>query len=416
MTTFNNVGSMVLFEIKETASDKKAPFKTNSTVVATGTLSTGIATVRVESQTGTPAMTSTSSAHSHSHSPIVRAADEDKPPMEYAKPKLERDLGTIRVTFDKRVKEKVPYNMDGEMEGVAMTMISMGTSATNTVQLERCISTVRNNGGWGGPIFIITDGMYPRYQEVTTMYPNTFMIVVGKSLFNNEMTGFFRKLKFKRFKTQLNDFITSFDTSVTIANYTDETILNSDVISPIETIVYMDMDIVMAASIDPFLHFIHHLKVKVRDFIENEQQVCASNTRNAKTERKTPSYAIMFQDISSPLHSGVFVTDTKESNDCLALWRELMDKRELAYDQQTLKQLIELGSPPCDQRCAMVRMERWKEFFIFPTKKFMENGQLAPFVHITNNARAKSIPEEVQIDYFNNTLGLPVELYGVGTF
>lgn len=287
----------------------------------------------------------------------------------------------------------------------AIAFIAMGPASKSKIP-QRCIRSLRKRGNWNGPIMILTDLQeqqkgkgndisFSRYKELLESFDDNVYVIQAKEDDLKPKNG--RKLGmsiYKRFKTLLLEYIN------------DIPILSDT----IETVVYLDIDIVIGKPFDDFLSFY-------------EESIIQSGLRN--NDNKNDSFFSMFateKDVGYEYvaHSGIMVLERQYAPMCLQEWKNTFDnKKTIERDQILLaKTIARLGRLQQEQQrdgnnghststaspiCTLHKMDVTKHV-IFPNKENMKNKRYETFVHITNSKRAWTLPEELQQEYLKDAL------------
>jgi len=135
----------------------------------------------------------------------------------------------------------------------AIAMISMG-NALNTVHVQRCITSIRSNGRFDGPIYVITDRDDSPYHDFATTQTNVRVLLPPESSWNRSLQV--EELRYKRFKTLILDLIKEEIRRQSSSSTTTTT--------PVQTIVYCDVDLLVGEDLKPFFHYVQQVKQHIR--------------------------------------------------------------------------------------------------------------------------------------------------------
>ena len=264
---------------------------------------------------------------------------------------------------------------------VAVVLISMGGLA-RTYEAERVITSLRTRGQWDGPIMLLTDSAkyFTNLTRVNRGPPSQNLQVVQvdeadmwKNLTNSG------SLKFKRFKMLQLKYL---DRLSTLSSRND-----------IDSVVFIDIDVLVGQQFDEVLGYF----MRWRDLTLEPVN---------KPGDKDMSYMWAFGEpnprfASEPAHTAVLFLDRVRSATCLELWLQALDSNKYKRDQAALAEVITDHKKEC--RVIVGEMEPW---FTFPTKESMLRSHASVFVHVTNSWRARSIPKDVQQQYYSDIFGI----------
>jgi hypothetical protein len=251
------------------------------------------------------------------------------------------------------------------LNNTAVALVAFG-KATNGRIVERCIRSIRTRGQWPGYIYIITDA---GYQDLLKEDSKVIVIHPRKED-DPSLQKVKGKMRFKRFKTLVIDYLEK-----------------DDRLQNIENIVYMDIDNVMGASLLEFLG------TQVSTYYSKADDV--SNMLMFPPSKRHPN----------TIHSGIILLHRQYSKHCLEHWRELMDKNpSVDRDQAHIEHIERQGR---ESGCKILLMPI--DYRLFPEKSQMRKKHKRTFVHITNTGRAKRIPKSVQKSYLESILNLTKE-------
>ena len=254
---------------------------------------------------------------------------------------------------------------------VVIVMIAMG-NATRTKFAERCIYSIQRNGRWNGTILVLTGKSDFFYQERFQDNPKVVVIPAHPAdlhpMHNTTALVQYktRVMIFKRFKTLLTNYVQEF--------------LESSPSLSFSHVLYLDIDIVVAQPLEPFL---------IRQL--------------SKKNHTTASYMSAFPDCptcaKNILNSGILWLHLLNSQTCLKEWRYFMDTSpHTKRDQSTLRK-VKLYSSSC--RLLPIHP---KTDCMYPNWNHMRLLNVSVFVHNSNTYGSTRIPEKVQRRYFTTLL------------
>lgn len=251
-----------------------------------------------------------------------------------------------------------------------IAMISFG-NATKQNHVQRCVRSVRARGEWKGRIVIVTDSPQ-NYAALVAQDPLVHLITPRREDWQDLPKYTVVKLKFKRFKTLLIDYMMA-DPSL----------------QDVGMILYTDVDIVVCKPIVPW----------IKRRWEEGRQVRLQSPPEL-------SFAYMYDtgNGGKAAHSGVILLHSKLSNGCLKTWRERMDagRLKLKRDQFVLRHMRKDG--PKVTGC---RIPVWpRKELIFPLQKDFEKRRFEQFVHITNTFHAGQTDALIQKAFLEDALDL----------
>jgi hypothetical protein len=191
------------------------------------------------------------------------------------------------------------------------------------------------------------------------------------------------KLKYKRFKTLLIDYIQQ-----------DEEFRNRYMDSSsvgITHILYLDVDIVVCKPIFPWIQ---------QKWIEDAKERQEAN----------PEWSIVYMFDEGPgtgkvAHGGLILQHVRLSYGCMKEWRRQMDETRQGRDQALLRAMIKTG--PTKIKCLIHRWKR-KEL-VFPYTEYFKSLQMDQFVHITNTHHSQMTEKNVQQAFLEKALNLTEE-------
>ena len=255
-----------------------------------------------------------------------------------------------------------------------IAMISFG-NATMQNHVQRCLRSVRARGQWNGRVVIITDSPQ-NYRDLVSKDPLVYLITPPRKDWE-EMPSFpSEKLKFKRFKTFLIDYMTA-DSRLQDAGH----------------ILYLDVDVIVGKPVVPWM----------------KNMWTIGYQRRSARKRKDMSFLYMFGtgNGGKTAHSGVMLLHTKLSNGCLMTWRKYLDRLGLtnSRDQYALRMMRKKSS--AQTGCAVMTWN--KKELIFPLPKDFVKRNFAQFVHITNTYHAGQTDAHTQKEYLEEILNLTDE-------
>jgi hypothetical protein len=286
-------------------------------------------------------------------------------------------------------------------ESHAIFLISFGQEESTLA--ERCILSLRRRGQWEGYIVLLTDATSSRYEnvwsekeKVIVMHPQEdhFNGADGKPLAYNRET---MSLKAKRFKTYVLEYVDM-----------------DQRLNDVETIYYLDIDILAGGSIN---HLFSGIEMKqMIDYQHQVRGVAAAAAAAAAAAGLSTLHFFTPITKEYPFQSGTFVVNRSSSRRCLELWRNEIEKivveGNLGMDQaalRTVHQHIESGE---ETKCRLIRMDN-EDFISFPKpRNFDEIAQSSSYttlIHLSNSKFAKWIDEEKQNEFLYKVLQLSEE-------
>lgn len=267
-------------------------------------------------------------------------------------------------------------NNINKKEEVVFAMIAFG-EAVHTEIVERAVESIRGTGNHPGYVLLITDAPQGHYGGPDDPNLLVYTAVMPKIPQQGEKGQKHMPLKmhYKRFKSRIIQIMDEFPQ-----------------LDGVESIIYMDIDIVLGRDVHPFLHYTAE---STRTILESPQ-----------FKKKPDPFLQLFPEMvhknkMEDYHSGVMVMHRQYADGCLQAWQSLIDSEAFRRDQAALTQVsrhVELYN------CTVHAMPR-EPFILFPEKQDMQQGYTKTFIHVTDY-RAKKIPEQVQEDYFRDTVGV----------
>jgi hypothetical protein len=284
----------------------------------------------------------------------------------------------------------------GIEERVVIVLIAMGTvSQTNLT--ERCIWSLQQVGRWQGPILVITD-QASHYSQRLLLSPSNNtntnnnrnrMIQVApakrhhlRPMHNGtEVRYKLKAMIYKRVKTLVLDYV-------------EEYYNQSSSISDWQHVLYMDVDVVVAQPLHPFLERVLLSKQHPPVILDDNQQ-------NTISTDSSYSALGMFHDCCTKriLNAGIIWMHRYQARYCLQRWRFLFAKFPSSLRDQALLRKVKDSVPNCHLQELMPRSE-----CLYPNARDMEQRLLSTFVHNTNTWGSTKIPEQVQERYFAQLL------------
>lgn len=262
-----------------------------------------------------------------------------------------------------------------DVDKTVLAMIVFG-NATKQNHVQRCIRSARTRGEWKGRIVILTDSK-EAYSDLVRDDPLIHLLHPQKEDTLEELPEFrAEKMKFKRFKTLLIDYMS------------EETALQD-----VEYTLYLDIDIVVCQPIAPWL------RQKWTEGLDKRRAAKASNV----------SIMWMFDTgFGKAAHSGVILLHTRLSRWCLQHWREIMDRQrmKIGRDQKLIRNIRRRG-----EEVTKCKVSVWpkNEDLLFPMQADFENRRYVQFVHITNTFHAAHTDAQTQQAFLEDALNLTVE-------
>lgn len=287
-----------------------------------------------------------------------------------------QEIFTFDITFKSTHDTNNAALEEKYRRNAAVGLVAFG-KATQTNMVQRCIRSIRTRGRWTGYIFIITDG---DFNDIVQEDSNVILVRPQKqddpSLRN--VAGDRLIMSFKRFKTLVIDYLDR-----------DERLVN------IEYVLYMDIDIVVGASLSEFLD-------------SQVSQYDGSKRQDSSNEEE--SHMLMFPDNErhpKDIHSGVILLHREYSLGCLELWRKLMDEMpEVTRDQKLIKRIYYRKGKELKDGGGCEILKIPNDYLLFPEKSDLKTKQIRTFIHLTNTGRAKRLPPSMQKKYLEYILQL----------
>ncbi|KAL3909513.1 MAG: hypothetical protein SGILL_008060 [Bacillariaceae sp.] len=269
-------------------------------------------------------------------------------------------------------------------------MISLG-NATQQNHVQRCIRSIRTRGEWKGRIVIITD-QPQAYAELRADDPLTTCIRPHREDWEDLPPYKDIKLKYKRFKTLLIDYISGFgryndnDSAAAAVATMDTTFANP--FKDVTKILYLDVDIVVCKPLLPWIQW------RWKEGFQKRQDLASGL-----------SVVYMFKEgpnTGKVAHGGLILQDIKLSKGCMEEWRRRMDERRSGRDQALIREMMRNGSKKTG--CKIHAWER-KEL-IFPFPEDFKRMRMKQFVHITNTHHAALTDASMQKKFLEEALNL----------
>lgn len=281
----------------------------------------------------------------------------------------------------------------------AIVAISMGTEATESSIVERFVWSAVNRGQWKGPIVLITDAPQGRYDKLTTWTDNFVEVHPPQHHYSQKHVAI--EMVRKRFKTFILDYM-SIDSTTRL--------------SKVQTVYYLDIDIVFASPLRPMMH-----KIETRYMI--------GSMGNGKSDNYTASIPRMwmFQGNTArwSIQGGQMILDRATSQPCLRRWRDLFDQHLMARkDQISLNIMVKEQERDSSQeggKCEIIPMDQ-DGFIVFPERRDVaeivngrehgggpttkHNRTYAPLVHIRNTSSMRNLNEKNWQLFLQDILGL----------
>lgn len=265
----------------------------------------------------------------------------------------------------------VPVDIENFDENTTvLAMISFG-NATKQNHVQRAIRSARARGEWNGRVVVITDASH-NYHDLVNEDPLVHLITPRQQDWENTPSYRSEKLKFKRFKTFLIDYITADPKLRDVAH-----------------ILYLDVDIIVGKPIVSWM----------------KDRWSRGRKRRLRASKDTSSiYMFGTGNGGRTAHSGVILLHTKLSNGCLKKWREKMDRRGMTVsrDQFMLRMMKREGAAKTG--CAITTWTKTE--LVFPLQKDFIERRFAQFVHITNTYHAGQTDARIQKEYLEEALNL----------
>ena len=264
-------------------------------------------------------------------------------------------------------------------------MIAFG-KAHETEIVERALESIRNLGNYKGPILVITDAPTGRYEIVgdPSLFVHKASINITTTPHEKEKRwDIKKKMAYKRFKMQVLNVLDSIPQ-----------------LDAVESIIYMDIDILIGQDLSIFESFIAESNRNVQQGIFNEKPHFYMHAF-PQPHRK---------GVVEDFHSGVMVLHRNHSAGCLVAWQGLIDTGTFVRDQPALSHV----SRNFDEYHCRLYPIPLDTFMLFPEKEDMEYGLRRTFIHVTNTRRAIKLDHALQEEYFRKTIG--VVHTAVGTF
>lgn len=172
------------------------------------------------------------------------------------------------------------------------------------IMLQLSLALLRDVGRWEGPIFVLTDRPHSVCPNSTCNNGEFLLTVPSQSTV----------IQRKKYKTAIYEYVPR----------------------EVNTILYMDADILIGESLEGFSHSVAPLmgtKFHVYTFPEMYSQL-------PPAQRRYPWEARGFDGLQKH-HTGVLLLSRNQSQPCLTAWGALLDKYKL--DQQSFGYLVQKG-------------------------------------------------------------------------
>jgi hypothetical protein len=264
------------------------------------------------------------------------------------------------------------------------------------------VYSIQNRGDWhDGHIIIITDQRdhFQQSFRQDAINPETIHVIQAKveHLKPMQVTNFTdpsdlpetpvsyktATMIYKRFKTLVLD-------------YAEEVLVVTGILPQLETILYMDVDIIAIRS--------------VREFLQEHKHVFSNAMPNTNSsgmieKDKVPvisSEIFMFRDCptcaKNILNSGIILMHRQRSKHCLERWRYFFDTSPHTERDQSLLRKLKKFVPGCHLRLLQ------KKYVLYPNWKEMRLGNMSDpsttFIHNSNTYGSTRIPDHIQRNYF----------------
>jgi hypothetical protein len=270
----------------------------------------------------------------------------------------------------------------------AIVVIAGGPmSRLNMVDLS--LESIRRVGDFNGPIYVLTDDP-SCFQRAAVLYNTTTInILEGPHAYHPDQIS---RMHMTALKAALFKFLPSH----------------------IDKILYMDVDVLVAKSLDRFFssleeHFNEIARLdRVKRLKAKPKSVSLGKFKGSSVHLYSPDYA-MFLDAAGHAegscegcekwHTGVIWMQRGSGLKCLESWRKLILSQEYAFDQQALDKVEEVGLCP-----NAVAMNNKHLLFARDIRKAtFQRGYT--FVHLTASNRADhGFYRDVIIPYFRASI------------
>jgi hypothetical protein len=181
------------------------------------------------------------------------------------------------------------------------------------------------------------------------------------------------------------------------------TLWNSDNDSDWQYALYLDVDIVVAQPLHPFLERLLVLSSKTA---RQEHVDDIDNHNHNHNNNNSISTLAMFPDCATcakkVLNSGILWMHRQKSQFCVSRWRHFFDTSPHTLRDQSLLRKLKKFAPNCHLHHLSPSTEclypNWREM------RLLQNENKATFVHNTNTYGSIKIPNHVQERYFAHLL------------
>jgi hypothetical protein len=316
-----------------------------------------------------------------------------------------------------------------------ISMISMGRGP-DTFLVERCIRSIRKSGGFTGYIMVYTDPKgWTRYQQTLLSWDPKVILMLGReedleptTSINGTTTKKIpyreKKMAFKRFKTLLIDYL-AYDPRVSDNDDDDNK-------SIIQHILYLDIDNVIANTLDPFFAEYYTLlqgtaaaydaassiQRETKDTSDDDDD---SNTTSLHHHPPPPtsssSFVYLYSDYGKPVwHTGMMMYHRHYAVGCLEAWRRAIDtKWKQVSDQKLLLKVFRqsnnnnnVTNNNNNHNCKPMRLPGGH--FTFAKHGDLKNNNTSKhqkaIIHITDSTRAKMFPQDLMDAFLTRVLQL----------
>lgn len=270
----------------------------------------------------------------------------------------------------------------------AIVLLSMGPGAAASTLVERCLISIRLRGQYMGPVLVLTDASYRRFQYLTQEDPQLIIVHPVVQDWRLELK---RDLPYKRFKTYILSYLRKL-------RHDDQ----DSRLQHVSTVYYLDIDLVVGQNMIPWFN---HVESTYFESSYNHDQL------------------LFFEGDYSPLQGGQFVMQVGRSEACLEEWRYYMDVNvEEHKDQVSLAQMWDNQQRKGKSNCTLFRMPQ-EPFLVFLSTKDMASlksggsrgdsitdSYYPTLMHIKNTHHAQTIPKRIQEEFYQHLLQLPKAL------
>jgi hypothetical protein len=301
-----------------------------------------------------------------------------------------------------------------------ISMISMGRGP-DTFLVERCIRSIRKSGGFTGYIMVYTVPKgWTRYHQTLLSWDSKVILMLGRdedleptTIDGTKIPYRQKKMAFKRFKTLLIDYL-AYDPRVDA----DKTI--------IQHILYLDIDNVIANTLDPFFEDYYALLLQgmmKEDYYDaSHSQQRENNDRSDddtsnKSLQHTPptSFVYVYSDYGKPVwHTGIMMYHRHYAVGCLEAWRRVIDtkwkqvsdqKLLLIVFQQSKNNVTNSSNNNKKINCKPMRLPGG-HFTFAKHGDLKKSKNPSTIIHITDSTRAKMFPQDLMDAFLKRVLQL----------